>query len=335
MHSSAYSPTLKQASTGRNDSVRCSRRAFGGRGRPGQDLQAPVDLEGIGRHGHEVLPLGSPLGQSHGDLSAHPVGPKRAIRAGLAGRVSSVACACASGPAAHRARRPGRRDRSRRGRARGPGGRGRRPGDRLRLGRSPGRARGHAGGACTGPAARRGGGLRSRRRARPGPRARGGDRGRRGRQRSPRAAARRSLAAADDDGTSRDCPSSGARARRCSFPTRTRSPPTACWRGCRWPPGCRSSGRLQRGRSTAPARSSPARRCSAAARSACASRTWTCCPACRRAPPDRPRAHVTAAEGPRIQELAGVPALEKVRDVVTALTEHERALVAEGLLMGW
>jgi small ligand-binding sensory domain FIST len=52
------------------------------------------------------------------------------------------------------------------------------------------------------------------------------------------------------------------------------------------------------------------------------------------AAPIGPELTITAAEGHVLQELAGVPALEKVRDVVAALSDRERALVAEGLLMG-
>jgi small ligand-binding sensory domain FIST len=52
------------------------------------------------------------------------------------------------------------------------------------------------------------------------------------------------------------------------------------------------------------------------------------------AAPIGPELTITAAERHVIQELAGVPALEKVRDVVAALPERERALVAEGLLIG-
>lgn len=52
------------------------------------------------------------------------------------------------------------------------------------------------------------------------------------------------------------------------------------------------------------------------------------------AAPVGPELTVTAADGHLIQELAGAPALSKVRDVLQALGERERALASEGLLMG-
>jgi small ligand-binding sensory domain FIST len=52
------------------------------------------------------------------------------------------------------------------------------------------------------------------------------------------------------------------------------------------------------------------------------------------AAPLGPELTITAAEGHVIQELAGLPALEKVRDVVAALPAHEQGLVAQGLLVG-
>jgi small ligand-binding sensory domain FIST len=52
------------------------------------------------------------------------------------------------------------------------------------------------------------------------------------------------------------------------------------------------------------------------------------------AAPIGPELTVTAADGRMIQELAGAPALDKVRDVLSALPEHDRELAAEGLLMG-
>ena len=52
------------------------------------------------------------------------------------------------------------------------------------------------------------------------------------------------------------------------------------------------------------------------------------------AAPIGPELTVTAADGRMIQELAGAPALDKVRDVLNALPERDRELAAEGLLMG-
>jgi small ligand-binding sensory domain FIST len=43
---------------------------------------------------------------------------------------------------------------------------------------------------------------------------------------------------------------------------------------------------------------------------------------------------VTAAEGNVVLELAGQPALERLREVVASLTPAERALAAQGLLAG-
>ncbi|CAN5557591.1 FIST C-terminal domain-containing protein [soil metagenome] len=52
------------------------------------------------------------------------------------------------------------------------------------------------------------------------------------------------------------------------------------------------------------------------------------------AAPIGPELAVTAAEGHVIHELAGRPALAKVREVVEALDEDERAMVGHGLLVG-
>jgi len=52
------------------------------------------------------------------------------------------------------------------------------------------------------------------------------------------------------------------------------------------------------------------------------------------AAPIGPELAVTAAEGHVIHELAGRPALAKVREVVEALDEEERAMVGHGLLVG-
>jgi small ligand-binding sensory domain FIST len=52
------------------------------------------------------------------------------------------------------------------------------------------------------------------------------------------------------------------------------------------------------------------------------------------AAPLGPELTVTAAEGQVISELAGVPALEKLREVVLDLPEHQRDLVAQGPLLG-
>jgi small ligand-binding sensory domain FIST len=52
------------------------------------------------------------------------------------------------------------------------------------------------------------------------------------------------------------------------------------------------------------------------------------------AAPIGPELTVTAADGRMIQELAGAPALDKVRDVLNSLPERDRELAAEGLLMG-
>ena len=52
------------------------------------------------------------------------------------------------------------------------------------------------------------------------------------------------------------------------------------------------------------------------------------------AAPLGPELTITAAEDHVIHELAGAPALTKVREVIAALPARERALVAEGLLLG-
>ncbi len=52
------------------------------------------------------------------------------------------------------------------------------------------------------------------------------------------------------------------------------------------------------------------------------------------AAPIGPELTVTAAEGHVIQELAGSPALSKVREVLQGLDDHERDLAGEGLLVG-
>ena len=52
------------------------------------------------------------------------------------------------------------------------------------------------------------------------------------------------------------------------------------------------------------------------------------------AAPIGPELTVTAGEGNVIAELAGRPALEKLREVIGELDEDERALVANGLLLG-
>ena len=52
------------------------------------------------------------------------------------------------------------------------------------------------------------------------------------------------------------------------------------------------------------------------------------------AAPVGPELTVTAGEGNVIAELAGRPALEKLRDVIGELDDAERALVANGLLLG-
>ena len=50
--------------------------------------------------------------------------------------------------------------------------------------------------------------------------------------------------------------------------------------------------------------------------------------------PIGPEMVVTAAEGAAVQELAGVPALRKLQQVIEALEPDERALAGEGLLTG-
>ncbi|HEX8207176.1 MAG TPA: FIST N-terminal domain-containing protein [Solirubrobacteraceae bacterium] len=52
------------------------------------------------------------------------------------------------------------------------------------------------------------------------------------------------------------------------------------------------------------------------------------------AAPVGPELTVTAADGPVISELAGMPALEKLREVILDLPVHERELVAAGPLLG-
>jgi small ligand-binding sensory domain FIST len=52
------------------------------------------------------------------------------------------------------------------------------------------------------------------------------------------------------------------------------------------------------------------------------------------AAPVGPELTITAADGHLIHELAGAPALAKVREAVAALHARERALVAQGLLVG-
>jgi small ligand-binding sensory domain FIST len=52
------------------------------------------------------------------------------------------------------------------------------------------------------------------------------------------------------------------------------------------------------------------------------------------AAPVGPELTVTAAEGNVIRELAGRPALERLREALEALTLRERAMVANGLLLG-
>ena len=52
------------------------------------------------------------------------------------------------------------------------------------------------------------------------------------------------------------------------------------------------------------------------------------------AAPVGPELTVTAAEGQVISELAGMKALEKLREVILDLPEHERELVARGPLLG-
>ena len=52
------------------------------------------------------------------------------------------------------------------------------------------------------------------------------------------------------------------------------------------------------------------------------------------AAPIGPELTITAAEGPIIGELAGKPALEKLRETIEALTVEDLRLVQGGLLMG-
>lgn len=52
------------------------------------------------------------------------------------------------------------------------------------------------------------------------------------------------------------------------------------------------------------------------------------------AAPIGPELTVTAADGHVIRELAGRPALERLRDAITGLCDEERAMVTQGLLLG-
>jgi small ligand-binding sensory domain FIST len=52
------------------------------------------------------------------------------------------------------------------------------------------------------------------------------------------------------------------------------------------------------------------------------------------ATPIGPELTVTAADGPLIAELAGAPALRKLREVILDLPVHERDMLARGLLLG-
>ena len=52
------------------------------------------------------------------------------------------------------------------------------------------------------------------------------------------------------------------------------------------------------------------------------------------AAPVGPELTITAADGHVIEELAGVPALEKLREVIAALRPADRRLVAHGMLLG-
>ena len=52
------------------------------------------------------------------------------------------------------------------------------------------------------------------------------------------------------------------------------------------------------------------------------------------AAPIGPELTVTAAEGHVIHELAGRPALERLRDAITGLCDRERAMITQGLLLG-
>jgi small ligand-binding sensory domain FIST len=52
------------------------------------------------------------------------------------------------------------------------------------------------------------------------------------------------------------------------------------------------------------------------------------------AAPVGPELTVTSSEGNLIRELAGRPALERLRDAIEELTERERGMVANGLLLG-
>jgi small ligand-binding sensory domain FIST len=52
------------------------------------------------------------------------------------------------------------------------------------------------------------------------------------------------------------------------------------------------------------------------------------------AAPVGPELTITDAEGPLIRELAGVPALDKLREVLEDLSAHEQLLLADGMLLG-
>jgi small ligand-binding sensory domain FIST len=52
------------------------------------------------------------------------------------------------------------------------------------------------------------------------------------------------------------------------------------------------------------------------------------------AAPIGPELEITAAEGHVIRELEGKPALERLREVIVDLDEHERAMIGGGLLVG-
>jgi small ligand-binding sensory domain FIST len=52
------------------------------------------------------------------------------------------------------------------------------------------------------------------------------------------------------------------------------------------------------------------------------------------AAPIGPELEITAADGHVIVELEGAPALERLREVIVALEEHERAMIDGGLLVG-
>jgi small ligand-binding sensory domain FIST len=52
------------------------------------------------------------------------------------------------------------------------------------------------------------------------------------------------------------------------------------------------------------------------------------------AAPIGPELEITAADGHVIAELEGAPALERLREVIVALDEHERSMIGGGLLVG-